>query len=265
MRLENPNALECIEPSTNRAPGSVGVCRRSRDAAAVHGGTTDLAAALRLQYLLGRQNSLEEIHKADLLLRWPRVLLEIGCGRADAARRIAGKNPDMGVIATDRFGGSRPPAAGSGYEKIASAWREHRLPVQMAPLPNLVVLRAEAELLACLPERSVDAVLLVNPEPRVGRDFLARVQDRALLSRIKPGPKRIVVLPFSREMGLSACGGFGFDHDPDWSRGLGFIRGSGLAFRPDRSEQWGVDLTALSAYSRSSTQRQVYVWGDSSV
>lgn len=224
---------------------------------------SDPAAAAQRRYLLERDNGTDAIHKLDSLLRMPRVILEIGCGDADAARRIAQKNPDMGVVATDRFGDFRVPAVGSGYAKFASAWRENRLPVQMAPLPNLVVLRAEADLLACLPARSVDTVLLVNPEPSVGRAFLAQVRNRAFSSRIKHGPKRVVILPFSREMGVCACGGFGFDHDPDWSRGLGFIMGSGLAFRPARSEQWGVDLTTLSAYTRSSTQRQVYAWGDS--
>lgn len=216
----------------------------------------------RLNYLLARENSIYDINKLNNLLRMPHVLLEIGCGNAEAARQIALKNPGIGVIATDLYDGSRPQSAGSGYGKIARQWIGQHLPAQLDRPANLVILRAEADLLCCLPAQSIDTVFLINPEPSVGKSVLALLQREALFMRMKRGPLQIVILPFSRELGLVACGGFSFDHDPDWSRGLGFIMGSGLGFKPGASIQWGVDLSQISAYTGNSTQRGIYVFGE---
>ena len=215
-----------------------------------------------LGYLLDRENTPPDINKLDALLRMPQVLLEIGCGNAEAARQIALKNPDMGVIATDLYDWSRPQSAGSGYGKFARQWRHRELSAQMDTPANLVILRAEADLLRCLPLLSIDTVFLLNPEPRVGTAFLALLRGESLFSRIKQGPMQIVILPFSREMGLIACGGCSFDHDSDWSKGLGFIMGSGLRFHQGASIQWGVDLSRISAYTGNSTQRGIYVFGE---
>ncbi|MBI9086281.1 MAG: hypothetical protein JEZ11_21960 [Desulfobacterales bacterium] len=192
----------------------------------------------------------------------PQVLLELGCGNAEVARQIALKNPGIGVIATDLYDWSHDPSQGSSYGKIARVWRERLLPAQVEPPANLVILRAEADLLRCLPLLSVDTIFLINPEPRVGKSFLTLFQEELLSSRIKKGLMQIVILPFSRELGLAACGGFSFDHDPDWSKGLGFIMGSGLRFQQGASIQWGVDLSQISAYTGNSTQRGIYVFGE---
>lgn len=226
-----------------------------------HGHLTRSDASDRLRYLLCRQNSTPDIRKMNALLRMPQVLLEIGCGDAEASRQIALKNPGIGVIATDLYDWSHQPSSGSGYGKIAQAWRERQLSAQTDSPANLVILRAEADLLRCLPVGAIDTILMVNPEPRVGKFFLDLLQGESLGVRIKQGPNQIVILPYSREIGVTACGGCSFEHDADWSRGLGFILGSGLGFRRGASVYWGVDLSRISAYTGNSTQRDIYVCG----
>jgi hypothetical protein len=214
-----------------------------------------------LGYLLERENCDQDFHKLNHLLKMPRVLMEIGCGNAEAARQIALKNPDTGVIATDLYDWSYPHLSCSGYGQIAREWRTGQLQAQTNPLDNLVILRAETDLLQCFPIETIDTILLINPEPLVGKSILALLQGELLSQRLKISPVQIVILPYSREMGLMACGGCGFEHDPDWSRGLGFIMGSGLAFKRGASVQWGVDLTRISAYTGNSTQRDIYIYG----
>jgi len=214
------------------------------------------------RYLSGRGNHIEDISKANAILRMPRVLLEVGCGTGEAARLIALANPDMGVIATDLYDCSGNPANGSYYGKIARLWCARQLPAQKDPPPNLIFLRAEADLLRSLPASSLDAILLINPEPAVGQAFIQLLREDGIAAKIKPGPSQIIILPYSRELGIMASGGFSFEHDPDWSRGLGYILGSGLSFRRGLPVQWGVDLLRVSAYTGNSTQRDIFVYGD---
>jgi hypothetical protein len=192
----------------------------------------------------------------------PRVLLEVGCGSGEAARQIAVENPDMGVIATDLYDCGGDPANGSYYGRIARFWCARQLPAQEDAPPNLVFLRAEGDLLRCLPAAAVDTILLINPEPLVGQAFIQLLKEEEIFSKLKPGPDQIVILPYSRELGVMACGGFSFEHDEDWSRGLGYILGSGLSFRHGLPVQWGVDLLQVSAYTGNSTQRDVFIYGD---
>jgi hypothetical protein len=216
----------------------------------------------RLRYLLDRENGTDDIEKLNVILGMPQVLLEIGCGNAEAARQIAHKNPAIGVIATDLYDGLHQSSNGSGYGQVARAWRERRLPAQMDMPANLVILRAETDLLHCLPVRAIDTIFLIYPEPLAGKAILDLLQGEGISLRIKHGPLQILVLPYSRELGLMACGGFSFEHDPDWSRGLGFIMDSGLRFRRGAPVQWGVDLSRVSAYTGNSTQRDIYIYGE---
>ena len=228
----------------------------------------DSGSALRtdpsdlLRYLAERENCPDDIKKLHHLLKMPRVVLEIGCGNADTARQIALMNPGMGVIATDLYDHADQPPGSSGYGQIARVWRERRLPAQMDMPANLVILRAEAGMLRHLPERTFDTVFLINPEPQAGKFFLDLLRVESLISKIKKGPVQIAILPYSREMGVMACGGCGFEHDPDWSKGLGFIMGSGFRFMRAAPTHWGVDLSHMSAYTGNSTQTDVYVLGE---
>jgi hypothetical protein len=212
-------------------------------------------------YLRERENCEQDIDKLVAILKMPQVLMELGCGNAEAARQIALKNPNVGVIATDLYDWSHPQSSSSGYGQIARKWRAGQLPAQMNPLSNLVILRAETDLLQLFPIQVIDTIILLNPEPLVGKAILTLLRGDCLSLRIKHGPKQIVVLPYSRELGLMACGGCEFEHDPDWSRGLGFIMESGLRFKRGASIQWGVDLSRISAYTGNSTQRDIYIYG----
>ena len=150
------------------------------------------------------------------------------------------------------------------YARVARNWREGLLPAQKNAPANLVFLRTQAEILRYLPDNSIDTLLLLNPEPKVAKSFLDLMQRESLFVKIKKGSSQIVILPYSREMGIMACGGFEFEHDTDWSRGLGFIFESKLPFKPGPAVLWGVDLRAVSAYTGNSTQRNVYICGEKS-
>ena len=219
----------------------------------------------RRGYLLERENCDQDVSKLSNILAMPQVLLEIGCGNAEAARQIALRNPNIGVIATDLYDWSHPQYSRSGYGQVARDWRAGQLRAQINPLANLVILRAETNLLEFLPIQAIDTIILINPEPLVGKAILALLQGESLSLRMKHGPMQIVILPYSREIGLMACGGCGFEHDPDWSRGLGFIMESGLRFKRGGSIQWGVDLSRISEYTRNSTQRDIYIYGQDTI
>ncbi len=214
-------------------------------------------------YLVAQQNSPEDIAKLHRILAMPNVLLEIGCGSCEVAYEIALKNPDWGVMATDKYFCGLSSAGSSHYEKVAHEWSAKRLKVQQTVPANLVILRAEAEILRFVPDQSITSVLLINPEPLVGQAFLDLLADPPGYAKIKSGDRQIVVLPYSREMGVLACGGCEFEHSADWSMGLGFMMASRFTFKKADRVQWGVDLREVSPYSKNSTQTNVYLYGNS--
>jgi SAM-dependent methyltransferase len=212
-------------------------------------------------YLIVQENVSADISRLKNILKTSEVILEIGCGSGNIARKIAWENPGIGVIATDLYDWSAPDQDGSNYQKTALAWKKRQLDIQRDSPDNLVLLRADANILCHLPEDCVDTIFLVNPEPKVGQAFMEFLRDPGMYRKIKPGAKQIVILPFSREMGVSSCGGYEFDHCEDWSRGLGFMMSSGFDFRKGDSVQWRVDLAKSSSYSSNSTQKDVFVFG----
>jgi hypothetical protein len=212
-------------------------------------------------YLFGQGNAPVEISRLPQVLGKARVILEIGCGSCEVAWQIALKNPDIGVIATDQYAWETSIEDSSFYRKVAAAWRAGSLPVQRETPQNLVILRAESEILRLLPVHSIDTLLLINAEPAVGKalvDFL--IQDD-LCRKIRPSHKQLVILPHCREMGVMACGGCEFEHTEDWSRGLSYIMDGRLRFKRGDRLQWGVDLHRVSPYSRNSTQNAVFIYG----
>jgi hypothetical protein len=225
------------------------------------GGPTYWPAGLAA-YLDVEGNTAEDIQKVNFLLGMRTVLLEIGCGDGAVARQIAEKNPDVGVVATDVYLWNVPLPTGSHYRQVALAWEQRQLAAQQSSPANLVLLRARVDILGHLPEGRVDTVLMIHPEPSVGREVLHRLAEPTLLRALKPGGRRIMVLPHSRELGYWACGGHEFDHGPDWSRGLGFLMESPFAFSRGQRVQWGVNLSGASRYTANSTQVEVYVAGE---
>jgi hypothetical protein len=228
----------------------------------VHGGQTAADSAGLLRYLLNLENCSRDIDKLGAILRMPRVLLEIGCGNAEVALKIALKNPAIGVVATDLYDCSVELPGEYCYGRVAREWRDRRLPAQTDPPANLVILRAEANFLHYLPLDALDTIILINPEPLVGKAFLELLQTESLSSRVKKGPMQIVILPYSRQLGVAVSGGCSFNHDTDWSRGLGFMMGSGLLFKRGEPVQWGVDLSRISPFTKQSTQKDLYIYGE---
>ena len=212
-------------------------------------------------YLQNQGNDSAIIVRLGQLLSMNQVVLEIGCGSGEVAFEIALKNPDTGVIATDQYDWTIA-APSSQYGKVALAWHDRKLPAQQNMPPNLVLLRAEAEVLLYLPDQVIDSILLINPEPAVGKAFLNYLHQNHLHHKIKPGASQIIILPYSRELGVMTCGGYEFDHSEDWSKGLGFLMESPFTFRKSPNVHWGVDLRQSSPYSKRSTQCDVYVYGN---
>ena len=212
-------------------------------------------------YLFGQGNPPAEIARLPQVLKKDRVILEIGCGSCEVAWQIALMNPDIGVVATDFYPWETPADEGSFYQKVAAAWRAGSLPVQQDTPPNLVILRAESEILRLLPDRAVDTLLLINPEPLMGKAFIDFLMGNDLCRKIRPGHKQIVIIPYCRELGVMACGGYEFQHADDWSRGLDYVMDGRLRFQRGDRLQWGVDLHRASPYSRNSTQGGIFIYG----
>lgn len=212
--------------------------------------------------LVSLENFASEIRKLKRILRMPRLILEIGCGDGEAAMQIALKNPDIGVIATDKYEWTSVIGDCSHYRKTAMQWREKRLKAQQIAPANLALLRAQADILAFFPDKYLDSIFLLNPEPKVAEDFLKLIHETSLLNKVKPGPAQIIILPYSRAMGGIACGGFEFDHSEDLSKGTGFLMSGPLKFRQGERIQWGLNLSRLSAYSKNSTQNNLYIYGN---
>lgn len=215
-----------------------------------------------ITYLTTWENDSLETSRLRKILQLPYVIIEIGCGSGMLAGEVARKNPQIGIIATDTYDWAIPDFCGSHYREEAMLWKERRLEIQRNHPDNLVSLRADVSILFYLPEASVDTVLLINPEPAVGRAVLKFLAEPAVYRKIRPGENQIVVQPFSREMGVSCCGGNQFDHGGDWSRGLGFLMDSGFSFRKGPPVLWQVNLSRFSPYSHNSTQSDVYRFGN---
>jgi hypothetical protein len=215
-------------------------------------------------YLTAQKNSYEDIRQLDNVLQLPYIILEIGCGCGMLASEIARNNPAVGVIATDLYDDTIPFQYGSGYQKTALCWKGRQLECQQGHPHNFVLLRANIDILSHLPEASINTILMVNPEPSVGRLIMETLADHTIYRKIRPGEKQVVILPFSREMGVTCCGGNEFYHDADWSRGLGFMMASGFEFRKGDPVQWHVNLSKFSHYSRYSTQQDLYILGNRS-
>jgi len=211
-------------------------------------------------YLRARGNPEDEIDRCLQISARARLILEIGCGDGEVARRIAMRNPHVGILATDIYDASSERT--SHYGRVARKWELRQLEAQKQPLSNLVLLRAEGDVLDRLPDASLDSALLIHPEPSVAADFFAGIACRGLKTRFKPGTDALVVKPFSREIGVMACGGFEFDHGNDWSQGLGFLIESPFVFQSSPPVHWSVDLSRSSLYARNSTQNQVFVCRD---
>jgi hypothetical protein len=212
-------------------------------------------------YLVGQGNPPAEIARLAGVLGKAHVILEIGCGSCEVAWQIALKNPDIGVIATDQYAWETAAQEGSFYQKVAAAWRDGKLAVQQDTPQNLVILKAESEILRLLPDHAIDTLLLINAEPAMGKAFVDFLLEDDLFRKIRPGDKQLVILPHCREMGVMACGGYEFEHAEDWSRGLHYIMGGRLRFQRGDRLQWGVDLHRASPYSRNSTQGGVFIYG----
>ncbi len=213
-------------------------------------------------YLENQGNRPETIARFKAILKMNTIILELGCGNAEISWQIAMKNPDIGVIATDLYRSPCLAGSVSGYTRASRSWTNSLFKAQVLTPDNLVVMRADADILRFLPAQSIDTILLVNPEPAVGRAFLKFLAGNSISNAVRPGGKQLVIKPFSKKMGIATCGGYEFETEADWSRGIGFMLESPFTFTVDVGTQWAVDLGAFSDYSRNSTQNGVSVCGN---
>lgn len=213
-------------------------------------------------YLFSRDNFQEDIPKLKKILKMEHVIFEIGCGSGEVAWEIAKKNPYTGVIAIDKYDWTVPLNEGSHYQKTALVWREKCLKAQQYAPENLVLLRGEAEIIRFFPDQSIDTVLMVNPEPKVCEAFLKFISQDRWFQKIKPGSGQIFVVPFSRQLGVTAYGGFEWDYSGTGPENLDYLCVSPFEFRRGENNHWGLDLSRASAYSRNSTRNDIYIYGN---
>ncbi len=213
-------------------------------------------------YLKSQGNRPEIIERFNRILKMDTIILELGCGNAEIAWQIASQNANVGVVATDIYRSPCLAGSVSGYAKASRAWTNGLLKAQILAPVNLAILRAGACLLRFLPAESLDSLLMVNPEPAVGRAFLELLAETPVNRAVRPGSKQLVIKPFSKKMGIATCGGYEFETGADWSRGIGFIAKSPFEFKEDSTTQWKVNLGTFSDYSKNSTQTGVLVCGN---
>lgn len=110
-------------------------------------------------YLELNDNDVEDAEKAfRIFSEYDEIVFEIGAGHGNVALEIAEKNPKVGVVAIDVYNEH------TGYNVLYGLWKKGKLKPQTANLDNLVLLRAEPDLLKLLPPRLISHVLLVNFE-----------------------------------------------------------------------------------------------------
>ena len=215
-----------------------------------------------LTYLESQGNGSAARDRLNHILGMDTVIFELGCGNAEIAWQIALKNPAIGVIASDIYRSPCLTGSAAGYARASRAWTNGLLKAQVFAPDNLVILRAGACLLSQLPPASIDTILLVNPEPAVGRAFLKLLAETPAWRAVRPGSRQLIIKPFSKKMGVTACGGYEFETETDWSRGIGFLQESPFDFHDAPRTQWKVDLGVFSDYSKNSTQAGVSVCGN---
>lgn len=253
-----PSGFQFLENHGNQNAHPPGADKRPGD----HFLPCDDSLNLLNAYLLSHENCHEDISKLKKIIEMANIIFEIGCGSGEVAYEISLKNPQWGVIAIDKFDWATPIKAGSHYQKVAVAWREKQLKIQQYLLPdNLVVLRAEADILRFFPDHCIDSALMLNPEPKVCEAFLKFISENSWYQKIKPGFNQILVVPFSREMGVTVCGGFECAYTEERPGEMGFLKTCLFQFRRGEKYHWGLDLTRASAYSRNSALNDVYVYG----
>ncbi|MDP8264788.1 MAG: hypothetical protein P9M12_04840 [Candidatus Aceula lacicola] len=159
----------------------------------------------KLEYvLLSFDNTKEEIGKVYNLVNeskknGKKLLLEFGGGDAEAVRAIAELNQkkDIVSITTDQYAIDKERAPRL-YLDNAEEFEKRRLPAQTQGLENLVVARAEADILLYLPDNSLDYILLVNPNSIAVESLVAVIKNFDVMKKFKKGAK-IIIKTSSRE------------------------------------------------------------------
>ncbi len=127
------------------------------------GETTNKAIRLdaELKKLGNNNNSRRKLLKF-LSTNKQKTLLEIGCGNAKVALKIARNNKNINVIAIDIF--NDEDRSGYYYDNYTKPWKNNELEAQNKDLPNLVILRSTSDILKLLPKNFLDWILFVKPD-----------------------------------------------------------------------------------------------------
>jgi len=201
----------------------------------------DNAAASLESHLRLQQNDDADIHKAvGMLHHYPKIVFEIGGGNGDVALAIAGKNQEIGVISTDRYNTiypKEPTAEMRKYYRYAKVWEARNLKAQRVNLDNLVILRSGMDVLAKLPDNSIDYILLVNPMALV----LDSIFGETVRRKLKAGGQ-IVIKPLLQFSSYQET-----DHVP-----------SNLPFKVLGPEFLGVNINSTADFESESTEANVY-------
>lgn len=128
----------------------------------------------------------------DILRRGKDVVLEVGCGNAEASAAMARLHPERSVVAIDEFDiGS----ATDKYARTARQWDSGNLPAQndpARPRDRLVIARADLKILHLIDDGSIDLIFLNHPDTLLL--FQALDNIGLIMRKLKPGG-RLVIKP----------------------------------------------------------------------
>ncbi len=150
-------------------------------------------------YLLSLQNTEESVMKMRSLITSPsdnvrstKKLLELEAGSTAVAEAIAKKNEgEMDVIATDEWD-SNPETAQKEYLQYGQDFEHGQLIAQKSSLGNIVAIRAYADLIRYIPDKSLDYILLVNPSRAIIKDLVVLIREFGLADKLKPTGQIII-------------------------------------------------------------------------
>jgi|GEM_PF-6038839 len=143
------------------------------------------------KYLYGKGNNAEEIKRVKKVIETKNhIVIEIGAGGALAARRLADKYPELGVIATDKYD---IKDTSKFYAADARRWANDELAAQRNEPDNLVIIRAEPDIFNYILDNSIDYILFVQGEIEPFNQLQVFLNSGLLQAKLKEAGQFVVV------------------------------------------------------------------------
>ncbi len=209
-------------------------------------------------YLTEQRNTKEDVGRFEAQLQSGKpIILEIGAGNTKNALALAAANPDAVVVAVDLYA-SEDPGDQEGVR--ATAFDARKLPAQASGLGNLFVFRSNSDIIAFLPDDSIQDIVIVRPPPMPISDLYEMLHACGATTKLRAGFRLTAVtfkanqsmlvylkeyLSFkAQEVGIETLG-------VDLTKGSDYITPDNLLrtktfvgqMKDDSSQAGGIDLT----------------------